>query len=1849
MAMRAWIRPGNGQAYQEVSVTPNKPYIYTIWTLRDAGTLAGSFYIKLAWYNGASFISENSQTITVDSAIWTKQTLAAPAPLNANKVRVIFGSSNISLTGKFDDAELTAANIYYVRPDGNDANLGISNTPQGAFKTIQKAANMISPSDIVEVQAGTYNEQVIITRLGASGQLITFRANGQVIIDGQSTRPYCIKIDGADYIKIEGFTIRNATDNGILLINSANYNVLSNNTCHNNGASGIRLNNTSNYNTLLSNTCYSNGSGASAYGDRPCGIYLFNSSSYNTLDSNVCRNNPSTGIWLEGNSSYCALTNNKAYSNGYGGIIVAGGTNYNTVSYNLIYSNGSMGVDLSYGAHDNLFKNNAIYNNGGNGIQSNNAAYSNTLKNNIVFNNGLTSSSAYGINMASGCSAILAYNDVYNNGQGANRNYSGLSAGPGDISLDPLFKSTTSTDPNFLKLKSIAAGDALESPCIDSGSPSDTPSAQSGKRIDIGVYDLYQHSPIAGGLTAEYFDNMDLTALKLSRIDPRINFDWGNSSPDASIGVDTFSVRWQGQVKIDFAQNYTFSLITDDGSRLYIDNNLIIDKWFNQGTTEHFATISLTPGLHNIKYEYFENGAGAIAKLYWSAPSINKSLIPSDHLYYFGSLPQDKYIQGGLKGDYSKFTTLTVPPIYVLSRIDPRINFDWGTNMPDAALGQDLYQVKWKGRIRIPQADTYTFYTTTDDGVKLWVNNRILVDGWQNGASLERSGSIYLAPGLYDIELNYYDNTGSAVCKLLWSSPAITKQVIAPAFLYYKNDLMAEEGGLYAEYYDNKDLISPPKIKKIDPNIDFDWLVSGPDKLIEPDTFSIRWTGQVKADYAETYTFYANANDGMKLWVDNSQLINYGLNEITASITLTAGWHNIKVEYYDNDSHASARLFYSSPSTPKQAIPRDHLRTTLPAEEASLNFYSTLNSAQDVQTPYIGRPASIIQTGTGQVTFEWAKFGKGALLNGTTDGNNDELISFSPADLNKKEGTIEFWFKPNWNSNDGTAHYLLCSGWSWDGTIQIFKYSDNGLYWKIVKDGIQYSAVSNVSGLWTANTWHNLAASYGPAGMKIYFDYNKIAESAYTGALSDTFASDIYIGGTNSGTDPSNCVFDDLKIYNKQLIPSDTKPPIIAITSHQPNQVVNTPSITIQGTIDDNTATVIARSGSDEAIYPATVSNGAFTIGPIPLSVGPNTITVTAADQSSNISSKSIALTYVDITPPTTPTVNPVVSPANINTQTLSGAKEVNSSIRINGVERVALDGLTTWSKSVNLSEGINNFSITSKDASNNESAAAAATIFLDTTLPTGTIKINDNSQYTNSANVTLTLFATDTGTGVSQMQLSSPLWGEGQGEGQWLPAEPYTVTRPYVLSSGDGAKTVYAQFKDAAGNWSDPVSDDIILDTTAPVIAVTSPENGYISSAQTITVEGTIDDNTATVSVERIADSEGGPVIARSEATKQSNTTFTAQNVPLSLGQNTITATATDPAGNQATSNSITVLYDSTAPTAPVVTDDGDYTNSLTTIHAAWTSQDAESRIAEYQYSIGTTQGGIDVVGWTTPAIPTDTEVTRNDLTLVAGATYFINVKSRNNALPASPSTWSAVGSSNGIIVNGQATALAIEITSPAEGTRRVNTPTITVSGTVSDSTATVTVNGIPSTLGGEGQGEGTTFTASNIPLTQGTNIITATATKDTETAEDSIDVILDLDPPNINIYTPDANATTRSNIVYGRISDDTQTVTVNDTPADVIPAEAGIQARFIARPTLTEGPNTITVQAQDQAGNANQAQITFTYNTQTPKVTITSPEDNSTQDISPITVQGTSTSDISFILVNSVTALLSKLAKTK
>ena len=196
---------------------------------------------------------------------------------------------------------------------------------------------------------------------------------------------------------------------------------------------------------------------------------------------------------------------------------------------------------------------------------------------------------------------------------------------------------------------------------------------------------------------------------------------------------------------------------------------------------------------------------------------------------------------------------------------------------------------------------------------------------------------------------------------------------------------------------------------------------------------------------------------------------------------------------------------------------------------------------------------------------------------------------------------------------------------------------------------------------------------------------------------------------------------------------------------------------------------------------------------------------------------------------------------------------------------------------------------------------------FTDTTLPTGTIAINSNLTYTSSTSVSLTLSCSDVA-GCSQMQFSND-------NANWSSLESYATTKNWLLTSGDGTKTVYTRFKDNAGNRSSSTySSSIILDTFAPATTASTLGGAY-NTSQSITLTS---DERATI------------YFTTDGSTPTTSSVIYALPIPIT-STTTLKFFAKDVAGNSEAVKTENYIFDVTPPTGTItIKSNPDYTNSV-------------------------------------------------------------------------------------------------------------------------------------------------------------------------------------------------------------------------------------------------------------------------------------------------------------------------------
>ena len=145
---------------------------------------------------------------------------------------------------------------------------------------------------------------------------------------------------------------------------------------------------------------------------------------------------------------------------------------------------------------------------------------------------------------------------------------------------------------------------------------------------------------------------------------------------------------------------------------------------------------------------------------------------------YFGNGPglKGQYFSGALNFEGTPDTT----------RIDSRLDFNWGYQPPISNLAADYFSILWQGYIRIPSENLYTFYVNSDDGVRLSIDNDVLIDKLQIAPEGELITSKALMSGIHPIKIYYYEDVGAASINLSWSSGDLPKEIIPRNVLYDK-------------------------------------------------------------------------------------------------------------------------------------------------------------------------------------------------------------------------------------------------------------------------------------------------------------------------------------------------------------------------------------------------------------------------------------------------------------------------------------------------------------------------------------------------------------------------------------------------------------------------------------------------------------------------------------------------------------------------------------------------------------------------------------------------------------------------------------------------------------------------------------------------------------------------------------------------------------------------------------------------------------------------------------------------------------------------------------------------------
>jgi parallel beta-helix repeat protein len=410
-----------------------------------------------------------------------------------------------------------------------------------------------------------------------------------------------------------------------------------------------------------------------------------------------------------------------------------------------------------------------------------------------------------------------------------------------------------------------------------------------------------------------------------------------------------YAFNFTGYVSVPEDGQYTFYTASDDGSTLYIDNVLVTNNDGLHAANERSGIIGLKAGKHTISVGYIQQGGDATLLVSYSGPGVSKQPIPGASLFresLSNAIVSNELLPAvnpanvvyGL--DYSYYQSSNgygaVPSFSGLTPVKTGTTENFDLSL---AQRSTQYAFNFTGYIGVPTDGQYTFYTNSDDGSKLYIDNVLVTNNDGLHAANERSGIIGLKAGKHTISVGYIQQSGDATLSVSYSGPGVSKQVI-PKYSLYRvpsdgllpavNPANTINGGLDYKYYERmENYSSVPTFSSLTPvktgtSSNFDISVA-----TKSTSFAFSFTGYINVPTDGQYNFYTTSDDGSTLYIDNVLVTNndglHGAIERSGTIGLKAGKHAISVGYLQQGGDATLSINYSGPGISKQSIPSSFL------------------------------------------------------------------------------------------------------------------------------------------------------------------------------------------------------------------------------------------------------------------------------------------------------------------------------------------------------------------------------------------------------------------------------------------------------------------------------------------------------------------------------------------------------------------------------------------------------------------------------------------------------------------------------------------------------------------------------------------------------------------------------------------------------------------------------------------------------------------------------------------------------------------------------------------------------------
>ncbi|MDF9796749.1 hypothetical protein OKW21_002012 [Catalinimonas alkaloidigena] len=855
-------------------------------------------------------------------------------------MRKEFTTLRLTIFFLFFSFSVYAQTTYYVSNSGNDSNSGTSTS--SAWKTVRKVNDAnLRPGDKVLFNRGDrWNEELLPGTSGSSGRLITFGAygSGNMPIISPRGGDYAINIRIKSYIRVENIhAIAPPGRSGIAVRGNAVGNEIFN--CKVQGSDG---NSGIVYAGLLEGGM---SSATKVVGNEVSGFFQ-------------C-------IYGHGGMRVGGIVENNTVSNATDDGIVARYGDFNglVIRNNKITKWRDDGIDL-FGGNDIIIEYNDI---------------STLPSGSIVAGNGIKA----GAGRVTSEDVIVRYNKVYNLRHSSSSLQVGITTNGGDkmkiygnliydVKGEAISIPSSSTDIDIYNNTALS----LEKQAVYIGNTSGISlknnilwgrngdlnvntsiSASSNLLISGTSESRYNSSGDVRASASEVFSNHGSDNYKLKSSSPAIDqginisgfaegiagvsisgktdigaFQYGSASnttdnpPTVSLGADKTYTLPQNQIVID-------ANVNDDGRISSYDWNKTSGPGvsMNEDGYEKLTLTNLSVGTYKFKLsvedDKGQDGSDEITITVNSSDSGEPTPDPEpvddvanglNYEYYEGSwrsIPNFDNMQAKKTGTVSNFS------------LDPR-NRD------------ENFGFAYKGYIKIENSGSYTFYTSSDDGSELYINDSKIVDNDGVHPARERSGTVNLSSGYHEIEVMFFERTAGQVLEVRYSGPGISKRLIP------SNVLFREEGdedptpepapepgddvanGLNYEYYEG----SWTNIPNFD-NMQARKTGTVSNFSLDPrnreENFGFAYKGYIKVENSGSYTFYTTSDDGSELFINGSKVVDndgtHGPRERSGSISLSSGYHAIEVMFFERTRGQVLEVRYSGPGVSKKLIPSNVL------------------------------------------------------------------------------------------------------------------------------------------------------------------------------------------------------------------------------------------------------------------------------------------------------------------------------------------------------------------------------------------------------------------------------------------------------------------------------------------------------------------------------------------------------------------------------------------------------------------------------------------------------------------------------------------------------------------------------------------------------------------------------------------------------------------------------------------------------------------------------------------------------------------------------------------------------------